>query len=313
MLWIVKKEDRIGEKAINNQGLLMILVEYRNCMDIDVMFEDGFVAKHKTYRHFKNTGEIKNLNYRLNEENINNQGHKMIITRYKNNHDIDVLFPNFNVYVKNTRYDLFKSGSLKLPIPTLAQNRVTRCRVTGCVSTKCVNTKIDSKFYNIYINMIKRGFDEDYKSKHPTYKNVTVCEEWLDFNNFEKWCNENYYEIKDEVMDLDKDWLIRGNKIYSPETCVFIPQFLNKLLVAPRNKSRELPVGVTKDKGKYVGRVSCNNKSVYLGRFDTIEECYSVYKYTKELIVKCMGEIYKDKIPPSLYNVLANYELKEGD
>ena len=68
------------------------------------------------------------------------------------------------------------------------------------------------------------------KSK-PQYKECTVCQEWWNFCNFEKWYDEHYYEIEDEIMDLDKDILFKGNKEYGPNTCCVIPHYINTCLL----------------------------------------------------------------------------------
>ena len=49
---------------------------------------------------------------RTGEENYNNFGSKMIITRYKTNKDIDVYFPEYNWTAKGVRYGNFKRGTI---------------------------------------------------------------------------------------------------------------------------------------------------------------------------------------------------------
>ena len=62
--------NRTGEENINNQGLKMKIINYKNAHDIDVQFEDGKIRKHMRYDHFKKGEIIYNTNH-LNEENIN--------------------------------------------------------------------------------------------------------------------------------------------------------------------------------------------------------------------------------------------------
>ena len=59
----------------------------------------------------------------------------------------------------------------------------------------------------------------------------SVYEGWHNFQNFAKWYEDNYYEIEEEQMHLDKDILVKGNKVYSPDTCVFVPETINGLFV----------------------------------------------------------------------------------
>ena len=85
--------------------------------------------------------------------------------------------------------------------------------------------------------MLRRCYDEKLHKKYPTYIDCKVCEEWLNFQNFAKWYYNNYYEIENEKICLDKDILHKGNKIYSPDNCVFVPNNINVLFVKS-DKSR---------------------------------------------------------------------------
>ncbi len=82
-------------------------------------------------------------------------------------------------------------------------------------------------FYRAWSGMLRRGYSAQYKEKHPTYKDVTVCKEWHLFSNFKKWMEEQPWE----GMCLDKDLLVKGNKEYSPSTCAFVPNRVNTLLI----------------------------------------------------------------------------------
>ena len=142
----------------------------------------------------------------------------------------------------------------------------------------------------------------------PTYKDVFVCEEWHNFQNFAKWFDDNYYEINDEMIELDKDILFKGNKIYSPETCVFAPQPINLLF---RHADRgEYPIGVEYVKLK-------NTKKCYRAVFSqldkyylTPEEAFEFYKEHKEMYIKEVADKYKKYIPKKLYNAMYNYQVE---
>jgi len=76
--------------------------------------------------------------------------------------------------------------------------------------------------------MLQRCYDSDYYLRCPTYKDVTVCIDWHDFQVFGDWYDEQY---KEDGWRLDKDLLGVDEEIYSPETCVFIPKELNNLFI----------------------------------------------------------------------------------
>ncbi|EOX1555450.1 hypothetical protein ACPD0L_000751 [Vibrio cholerae] len=70
----------------------------------------------------------------------------------------------------------------------------------------------------VWRHMLYRCYAEKAKLTHPTYGECTVCDEWHNFTNFYHWYKENYIE----GYHLDKDIKVPGNKVYSPETCMFV-------------------------------------------------------------------------------------------
>ena len=83
------------------------------------------------------------------------------------------------------------------------------------------------KFYAVWSDMLRRCYSEKRLARHPTYRNCTVCSEWLLLSNFREWFNIHYRD----GLALDKDILVKGNKIYSPDTCRFVPEYINSLLM----------------------------------------------------------------------------------
>ena len=162
--------------------------------------------------------------------------------------------------------------------------------------------------------MLRRCYSEKRLKDKPTYINCFVCEEWYDYQNFAKWYDENYYEIITEQMDLDKDILFKNNKIYSPETCIFAPQSINKLFTKANIKRGNFPIGVSYDnrENKFV-ITRCGYQSDGKYYFNCIEEAFSKYKALKEEHIKEIANKYKDKIPKKLYIALLNYEVDIDD
>ena len=117
-------------------------------------------------------------------------------------------------------------------------------------------------------------------------------------------------------MHLDKDRLIKGNKIYSPKTCIFVPQTINSLFIKNNSVRGELPIGVSRNKKtkKYASNITIESTcSVFLGYFDTPEEAFYSYKEAKEKEIKRVADEYKDKIPQKLYEAMYNYEVDIND
>ena len=253
---------------------------------------------------------------RTGKENVNNFGSKMIISKYNNNRDMDVYFPAYNWTAKNVAYDAFKKGNIRCPY----ERRVHGKGYIGIGEYSSKENDKITKCYTTWQNMLQRCYDDDFKKREPTYQGCEVCTEWHDFQVFAHWYNDNYYQIEDEVMNLDKDILVKGNKIYSPETCVFVSKNINSLFVK-RNKSRgDLPIGVyyNKQKGKYMSRCSFGyGENIYLGVYSTKEEAFRVYKQYKEKIIKEVIDSYEGKIPEPHYSRLRdamyNYEVEIDD
>ena len=255
---------------------------------------------------------------RTGEVGYNNFGSKMIIVKYRIRMDIDVYFPEYNWVVKNIQYNNFKNGNVSCPY----ERRVYGVGYIGEGKYKIhdKNGKL-TKCYNTWHDMLRRCYDPKYHEKHLTYIDCEVDEKWLCFQNFAEWFTDNYYEIKDERMPLDKDILHKGNKIYSLENCVFVPHNIN-LLFTKHDKARgKYPIGVHYDKqtGKFIAQCSVydfeenKTKRKYLGLYDTKEQAFQAYKKFKENNIKEVADYYKDKIPNKLYDALYNYEVEITD
>ena len=245
-------------------------------------------------------------NNRIGEENINTQGCKMKIIEYRSSLDIDVQFEDGNK-VYNKSYGSFKRGNIKnYYYPNIFG--------VACLGNeKCFNNGKLTKEYVCWHGMIERCYSENSLKQKPTYENCVVCDEWLCFENFKKWYDVNFYQVDNEVMSLDKDILNKGNKIYSPNTCVFVPQTINTLFVK-RDKSRgKYPIGITEGKYSYQVRMNIGGKVIHLGNFNTIEESFNCYKENKEAYIKEMAEKYKNKIPMKLYEAMINYKVEIND
>lgn len=162
-----------------------------------------------------------------------------------------------------------------------------------------------TKAYSKWNNILHRSYDVKHKENNPTYKDVTVCEEWHNFQNFAQWFEENNIE----GFELDKDILVKDNKIYSPETCCFVPREINSLFKTC-TKENGLPVGVTYDKfnNKYKVSFRKNKKMTTIGRFDTIIKAHQVFKITKENYVKEVANKWRGEITEGVYHILINYK-----
>lgn len=171
--------------------------------------------------------------------------------------------------------------------------------------------------YDRWKGILRRCYNEKERYKNTAYKDVTICREWLNFQNFADWWNKNYYEIEGEKMQLDKDILHKGNKVYSPETCVFVPSKINILFTRSNKTKNNLPKGVEFDKirNKYRAFCGIKGKLIAIGNnYNTPEDAfYNGYKPFKENYIKQIAEEYKDTIPDKLFNAMYNWVVEIDD
>lgn len=166
--------------------------------------------------------------------------------------------------------------------------------------------------YTTWYNMLQRTVSKKVKEKHPTYKNCTVCDEWIYLSNFKKWFDEHYVD----GYHIDKDILSgRIHKHYSPETCCFVPREINALFISAKAVRGSLPIGVTFRQGRYVARLSTPEKRITIGRYLTEREAFFAYKHAKENYIKELANKYygAGKLEKRVYDALMRYEVQITD
>lgn len=162
-------------------------------------------------------------------------------------------------------------------------------------------------YYATWKSMLQRCYSEASHKRCPTYVGCTVSEEWKTFSNFKAWMEAQCWEGK----KLDKDLLVEGNKEYGSVTCVFIPKAVNMFLTDSGAARGDLPIGVSRFKGKYLAR--CNNplskKTEYLGTFSCPEDAHLAWKAKKaEHAIRLAEEQTDDRVKKAL---LERYPMPE--
>lgn len=160
-------------------------------------------------------------------------------------------------------------------------------------------------FYEVWRDMLKRCFSKKDQERNPAYIGATVCNEWLYLSNFKNWMESQPWEGK----QLDKDLLVVGNREYSPENCIFIPNELNQFFKERSNDRGPYPIGVTfhHSTGKYVARCSDPflNKRVSLGIHSTTEGAFEAWrKYKHSLALKYADILQNDGYPERVVDAL---------
>lgn len=248
---------------------------------------------------------------RIGEENYNTFGTKMKIVEYKNAHDIIVEFQDEHKVRVHTEYKNFKINQVKNPYDKTFYG-------VGYLGEGAYSSITHRRILKTWQGMLERCYEPYYINKHFTYKDCYVCDEWLCFQNFARWYEDNYYECNNERIELDKDILHKGNKTYSPETCVFVPQRINKLLTKSDKLRGKLPIGCAKCERDRKILVQCNTnkgKQEKLGTFplDRPFQAFYTYKTFKEAYIKQVADEYKNLIPNKLYEALYKWEVEIND
>lgn len=229
------------------------------------------------------------------------------ILEYLNSKKAIIKFINTG-YISEEDWSSIKSGHIRdRSIPTTCG--------FGYIDIEGASThKHMTKEYLLWNSMINRCYNENLRHKNPTYKDCSVAEKWRYLSNFKDWCNKQI-GFNNDGWHLDKDILVKGNKVYSPETCCFVPLEVNCALIGNKKVRGALPQGVIYNctKTRYRARIQRGNKWESLGTYDTPEEAFQAYKPVKEAHIKSLAEKWKDQIDIRVYEALMNWTVEITD
>ena len=140
--------------------------------------------------------------------------------------------------------------------------------------------------------MLQRCYSEEYHHRYPTYIGVKVCDEWLSFMAFRKWWVENQVD----GWHMDKD-VLSDDRIYSPDTCIFVPAWLNTFTIDSWASRGEWPIGVCFDRRRRKFESRCRHpfgKNEYLGHFSTPDEAHAAWLARKIEIANELKHLMDD-------------------
>ena len=231
------------------------------------------------------------------------------ILKYNDARNVEIQFLNTG-YRKVAEMKEVRNGGIK----DLYAPSVYGVGVLGTKYPSKINGVL-TKEYDLWRSMLKRCYSDAYKKKNPTYIDCEVSNKFKSYEYFYEWCHSQI-GFGNEGWQLDKDLLVKGNKIYSENTCVFIPKEINSLLVKREALRGKHLIGVYWDKTNkaFKARV-CKNKggSEHLGLFNTELEAFNAYKQAKEAFVKEQANKWKGKIDQRAYEALMNYTVNITD
>lgn len=150
-------------------------------------------------------------------------------------------------------------------------------------------------YYRAWADMLVRCYSAKFQKRRPTYVGCTVSAEWHTFSNFKAWMEKQDWEGK----QLDKDLLFEGNKVYSPETCVFVTPMVNSFTTDSGSARGKWLIGVSWHKLTERFQSNCSNpftnKKETLGFFDCEQQAHEAWRKRKLELAHELAAIQEDE------------------
>ena len=231
------------------------------------------------------------------------------VLKYNDSGNVEIQFSKTG-YEATAELGNIRNGNVKDPyVPSVHGIGVLGTkypsRVNGVLTKECA----------LWYSMLQRCYSDAYKKKQPTYEGCEVSDNFKSYEYFYKWC-QNQTGFRSEGWHLDKDLLIKGNKVYNENVCVFIPKDINLLLTKCTASRGEHLIGVSWCKRYMAFRATVSRnkgKQEHLGYFKTEIEAFNAYKTAKESFVKEQANKFKSQIDPRAYEALMNYKVEIDD
>lgn len=155
-------------------------------------------------------------------------------------------------------------------------------------------------YYIKWVSILQRCFYPKYQERQPTYNGCTVAEEWKYLSNFIKWVDSQPNRDWQEC-EPDKDFLVKGNKHYSPETVVFVAEKVNQFIKDRGNDRGIYMIGVSykpynSKKKPYEAR--CSNPfggGRYISIFPTEIEAHKAWQAKKHEYACLLADVQTDE------------------
>lgn len=310
-----KNRPESGAIYKTNQHGNVRVIEFNNATNVLVEFEDG--ARVTTTISDLNRGSLAypTRSIRIGQEFTTNSGWKGVPIEYKDAFNVLVKWQDGSSTWHSANH--IKNGSIK-PLMQPSVAGVGYVGVGRFAPSSHINGEhAPDKIYAYWMRMITRCYNEKEQKKPSSraYIDKWVREDWHNFQNFAEWAlTQPNWDYED--FELDKDLLVTGNKIYSADTCCFLPADINTFLSSRDSGKFLRGVSIINPKTPnssvgYVARCHVGNERKYLGFYKTEEEAHSVYKQFKEQCARDLAEKWKDKITEQAYSALRAYEVIE--
>ena len=143
------------------------------------------------------------------------------VLKYNDNRNVQIQFLKTG-YEAKVELGSIRNGEVK----DLYSPSVYGVGIIGAKYSPKING-VQTKEYVLWKNMLRRCYSDSFKKQRPTYEGCKVSDNFLHYEYFYEWCHKQI-GFTNKGFDLDKDLLVKGNKVYSEDTCVFLPQEIDR-------------------------------------------------------------------------------------
>ena len=243
---------------------------------------------------------------------ISKQGYEVRLNKYNDASNCELEFLNVKFpYKINIEIRSFKNKTVRYPYHP-SKYGVGYIGIGKFIGGSYSKENI---IYDYWDGILRRCYSERVKKLRNSYSDCLVDEYWHNLQNFGEWFEKNYNPKYMKSWCLDKDILVKGNRIYSPETCCFVPNEINVIFTNGYIRRGEYPKGVSyKPKiNKYIAQYQKDGVVTHIGTFKTVDEAFQAYKEVKEKYIKEKADKWKDQIDPRVYEAMYNYQVEITD
>lgn len=140
-------------------------------------------------------------------------------------------------------------------------------------------------YYVKWKSILVRCYSSKYQSDvNSIYYGHTIAEEWKRFSKFKAWMeNQDWID-----RNINNNLIVPGAKVYSEETCMFVPSEVGFLFNTGSKHNNEVSSqknkqGVTYSKqlGKYKASITKYGRAVHVGYYNSSDSAHEAYKISK--------------------------------
>lgn len=172
---------------------------------------------------------------------------------------------------------------------------------------------VKNPYMQLWCGIRSRTLNDNFKQKHKSYLNCTLCPEWMCLQNFCDWADSTYpKEFPDVAWEIDKD-LLSNSGVYSPETCCWLPKEINLFL------SKKSEKGIYEKEGKRGSsfalfvregtEVYKEKKGHYIGSYPTYADAVAKWKEVKQNRLNALIEKYRHCLSHVVIEKLSSLEI----